>query len=289
MLPFRYNRTGAATLLLCGWLMACHNSSQPENATSSASSPASDAALAATVLKEQTVSVHVDGDTLICYLAYNDTIKGKRPAILVIPEWWGINEYPRKRARMLAQLGYVAMAVDMFGKAKVADSPSQAMAYSGPFYKNPQKAKIRIDSAIAKLKTFDVVDPDKIGAIGYCFGGGVLLNTVRLGDDLKGIVSFHGTLLGTPARKDLLRTRILVCHGNADSFVTAKDVALFKKQMDSIGASYTFIGYDGATHAFTNPESTLNGQKYKLPLAYNPKADTASWNAMREFFASVFR
>jgi dienelactone hydrolase len=180
------------------------------------------------------------------------------------------------------------MAVDMFGNDRVADSPSAAMAYSGPFYKNPEKGKVRIDSAIARLKTLDVVDPNNIGAIGYCFGGGVLLNTVRLGDELKGIVSFHGNLIGTPARKDLLKTKILVCHGNADQFVKPEEVAKFKKQMDSIGASYTFIGYDGATHAFTNPESTVNGQKFKMPVAYNAKADTASWGAMKDFFASVF-
>jgi dienelactone hydrolase len=277
----------AGSLLLSGFAIACNNSTQQPGA---ATQPPADSTLASTVLKETTVSVHADGDTLICYVAYNDTIKGRRPAVLVIPEWWGLNEYPRKRARMLAQLGYVGMAVDIYGKGRVADSPASAMAYSGPFYKDPGKAKVRIDSAIAKLKTFDVVDGNRIGAIGYCFGGGVLLNTVRLGDnDLKGVVSFHGNLIGTPARKDLLHTKILVCHGNADQFVTAKDVAEFKKQMDSIGAEYTFIGYDGATHAFTNPDATAIGQKFKMPIAYNAKADTGSWNAMKNFFASVFR
>jgi dienelactone hydrolase len=283
MIANYYLKLGAAGLSLCGLLIACNNSSQQHEAATAA-----DSTLTSTVLKEQTVSVHVDGDTLICYLAYNDSIKGKRPAVLVIPEWWGLTEYPRKRARMLAQLGYVAMAVDIYGDARVADSPAAAQAYAGPFYKNPEKAKIRIDSAIAQLKTFDVVDPNNIGAIGYCFGGGVLLNTVRLGDDLRGVVSFHGSLIGTPARKDLLRTKILVCHGNADQFVTAKDVALFKKQMDSIGASYTFVGYDGATHAFTNPDATVIGQKFNMPIAYNPKADTSSWNAMKDFFAGLF-
>ena len=283
MTASNYLQLGAFSLL--GFLIACNNSSQQPGTTTSAA----DSGLTSAVLKEQTLSVHVDGDTLICYVAYNDSIKGKRPAVLVIPEWWGLTEYARKRARMLAQLGYVGMAVDMYGNGRVADSPSAAMAYSGPFYKDPQKAKVRIDSAIARLKTFDVVDPNNIGAIGYCFGGGMLLNTVRLGDDLKGVVSFHGSLIGTPARKDLLRTKILVCHGNADQFVTAKDVAEFKKQMDSIGASYTFIGYDGATHAFSNPEATELGQKFKMPIAYNAKADTASWNAMKDFFATLFR
>jgi dienelactone hydrolase len=268
-----------------GLLIACNNSSQQPGTTA----PVADSTLTSTVLKEQTLSVYTDGDTLICYVAYNDSIKGKRPAVLVIPEWWGMTEYPRKRARMLAKLGYVGMAVDMYGNGRAADSPAAAMAFSGPFYKDPQKGKVRIDSAIAKLKTLDVVDPNNIGAIGYCFGGGVLLNTVRLGDDLKGVVNFHGSLIGTPARKDLLRTKILVCHGNADQFVTAKDVAEFKKQMDSIGASYTFIGYDGATHAFSNPDATELGQKFKMPIAYNASADTASWNAMKDFFATLFR
>lgn len=272
-----------ASLLAGAFLVACNNNSrQPAATTSDATAPVP------AVLKEQTVSVKADGDTLICYLAYNDSIKGKRPAILVIPEWWGLNEYPRERARMLAQLGYVAMAVDVYGDDRVADSPSTAGKYAMPFYRHPEKAKARIDSAISKLKTFDVVDPDNIGAIGYCFGGGVLLNTVRLGDSLKGIVSFHGNLIGVPPGRNLLRTKILVCHGNADQFVTPKDVALFKKQMDSIGAVYTFIGYDSATHAFTNPASTATGQKFKMPIAYNPKADTASWNAMKDFFAGVF-
>ena len=280
-----YLKSCFVCLAFCGWISACHNASQPSD---TATGQAADTASAPTVLKEQTVSVHTDGDTLICYLAYADTIKGKRPAVLVIPEWWGINEYTRKRARMLAQLGYVAMAVDMYGGGKIADSPAMAMRYAGPFYKDPAKAKVRIDSAIARLRTFDVVDGNRIGAIGYCFGGGVLLNTARLGDDLKGVVSFHGSLIGTPARKGLLRTKILVCHGNADQFVSARDVAEFKKQMDSIGASYTFIGYDSATHAFTNPDATAIGQKFKMPIAYNAKADTASWAEMKKFFASLW-
>ncbi|HEV2355878.1 MAG TPA: dienelactone hydrolase family protein [Puia sp.] len=264
-------------------LGACHS-----NSTKEASASATEQVPVPAVLKEQTVSVPADGDTLICYLAYNDSIKGKRPAILVVPEWWGLNEYPRMRARMLAELGYVAMAVDVYGNDRVADSPSAAQAYATPFYTHPEKAKVRIDSAISRLKTFDVVDTAHIGAIGYCFGGGVLLNTVRLGDSLKGIVSFHGDLLGLPPTRNLLRTKILICHGNADKFVTPKAVALFKKQMDSIGAPYTFIGYDGATHSFTNPASTANGIKFKMPISYNPRADTASWNAMKDFFAGLF-
>jgi dienelactone hydrolase len=275
-----YAKWMAGSLVLATLFTACNNSSQSDTTA---------AAKDSAVIKEEDVTFSGDNATMKGFVAYNDdTSKGKRPAVLVIPEWWGLNDYPKMRARMLARLGYVAMAVDLYGDGKVADNPDSAGAWAGPFYKDPGKAKARIDAAIAKIKTYGIVDTSNIGAIGYCFGGGVLLNTARLGDELKGVVSFHGSLIGVPARKDLLKTKILVCHGNADQFVSMKDVAAFKKQMDSIGASYTFIGYDSATHAFTNPASTANGQKFHMPIAYNAKADTASWDAMKSFFAGLF-
>jgi dienelactone hydrolase len=266
---------------VCLLMAACGNNTSNPTAAAPAGGDSSG-------IKEETISFPADSANLQAFVVYNDSIKGKRPAVIVIPEWWGLNDYPKMRARMLAKLGYVAMALDIYGDGKVAETPDSAQAYATPFYMHPEKAKARIDAAIAKLRTYDNVDTAEIGAIGYCFGGGVLLNTARLGDDLKGVVSFHGSLIGTPARKDLLRTKILVCHGNADKFVTPDMVAAFKKQMDSIGAAYTFIGYDSATHAFTNPASTVNGQKFHMPIAYNGKADTASWEAMKTFFAGVF-
>jgi dienelactone hydrolase len=271
----RYLLPGSLVLSL--FFIACNNSSSVKTDTASTGG-----------LKEETISFPADSAQLKAYVVYPDSVKGKRPAVLVIPEWWGLNDYPQKRAHMLAELGYVAMALDVYGDGKVADNPDSAGAYAKPFYMDPMKAKIRIDAAIARLKMYDHVDTAKIGAIGYCFGGGILLNTVRLGDDLKAIVSFHGSMPGVPARKDLLHTKILVCHGNADKFVTPDAVNKFKRQMDSIGASYTFIGYDSATHAFTNPASTATGKKFNMPIAYNPKADTASWNAMKDFFHGVF-
>jgi len=240
-------------------------------------------AAGASVLKEEPVSIQADSATLNCILVYDDSIKTRRPAVLVIPEWWGLVDYPKMRAKELAKMGYVALALDVFGNGKIAQDPKEAQALTAPFYMHPEKAKARIDAAIAQLKTYPQVDTNNIGAIGYCFGGGVLLNTARLGDELKAVVSFHGSLLGTPARKDLLKTKILVCHGNSDSF-TNSQVPEFKKQMDSIGADYTFVGYDNATHAFTNPASDENAKKFNMPIAYNPKADSASWNAMKDFF-----
>jgi dienelactone hydrolase len=282
MISINYPKWIAGSLLLTSTFAACNNSSQQDTSTT----PAKDSVA---TIKEENISFTGDGATMHAFVAYSDSGSAKKPAVLVIPEWWGLNDYPKMRARMLAKLGYVAMAVDIYGDGKVAETPDSATAWSGPFYKDPAKAKARIDAAIAKIRTYAMVDSAKIGAIGYCFGGGLLLNTARLGDDLKGVVSFHGSLIGTPARKDLLKTKILVCHGNADQFVSQKDVAAFKKQMDSIGAQYTFIGYDSATHAFTNPASTANGQKFHMPIAYNAKADSASWDKMKDFFADLFK
>jgi len=245
-------------------------------------------AAGASVLKEEPVSIQADSATMNCYLVYDDSIKNRRPAVLVIPEWWGLVDYPRMRAKELAKLGYVALALDIFGDGRIGHDPKEAQALTAPFYAHPEMAKARIDAAIARLKSYPQVDTTNIGAIGYCFGGGVLLNTARLGDELKAVVSFHGSLLGTPARKDLLKTKILVCHGNSDSFVNSQ-VAGFNKQMDSIGADYKFVGYDNATHAFTNPASDENAKKFNMPIAYNPKADSASWDEMKDFFKKNLR
>jgi dienelactone hydrolase len=270
----------AAAALAAVVFMSC-NSGEPKK-EEQATAPAM------AVLKEEPVSIQADSATMNCYMVYDDSVKTRRPAVLVIPEWWGLNDYPKMRAKELAKLGYVALALDIFGDGKIAADPKEAGALTMPFYMHPEKAKARIDAAIAKLKSYPQVDTTNIGAIGYCFGGGVLLNTVRLGDELKAVVSFHGSLLGTPARKDLLKTKILVCHGNSDSFVNSQ-VAGFKKQMDSIGADYKFIGYDNATHAFTNPASDENAKKFNMPIAYNPKADSASWKDMETFFSTTLK
>jgi dienelactone hydrolase len=269
-------------VVMAGFVMSCNSSETKQEEQAPAATPS------APVLKEETVNVEGDGATMISYLVYDDSVKTRRPAVLVVPEWWGLNDYPKMRARELAKLGYVALALDIYGDGKIANDPKSAGEMSGPFYQHPEKAKARIDAAIAKLKTYPQVDTANIGAIGYCFGGGILINTARLGDELKAVVSFHGSLLGTPAKKDLLKTKLLVLHGNSDPFVNPQ-VAQFKKQMDSIGADYKFIGYDSATHAFTNPASTENGKKFNMPIAYNAKADTASWKEMQSFFSAVLK
>ncbi len=240
------------------------------------------------MVKEENVTFKADGVTFKGYVAYGENIKGKRPAVLVVHQWWGMNDYPKMRARKLAELGYIAMAVDMFGDGKVASDPTEAREFTKPFYSNPQLAKSRLDAAIKKIKEYPQTDPTKIAAIGYCFGGSVVLNSARLGSDLIGVVSFHGGLIGAPADKNLLKAKILVCHGGSDQFVSQKDVDLFKHQMDSIGANYEFKVYANATHAFTDTASNTIAKKFNMPIEYNAQADYNSWEDMKAFFATIF-
>jgi dienelactone hydrolase len=239
-------------------------------------------------IKEQVVTYNSDGITFKSYVAYDENISGKRPAILVIPEWWGLNEYARHRARQLAGLGYIAMAVDMYGDGKTASNPQEAQAFTKPFYSDPQLAKARLDEAIIQIRKNKFTDADNIAAIGYCFGGNVVLNAAKLGADLKGVVSFHGGLGGAPADKKLLKSKILVCNGEADNFVSQQSILDFKHSMDSIGANYQFRSYADATHAFTNPDATKTGKQFNMPIEYNAAADEASWNDMKTFFLDLF-
>lgn len=271
-------KSSCILLLAAFFLFSCNNSSEEKTAEPKAPK-----------LKEENISYKIDSLTMDGYIVYDENIEGKRPAVLVVHEWWGLNEYAKKRARQLAELGYIAMAVDMYGNGQRADNPADAQKLSTPFYQNPAMAKNHFDAALVKLTAYPQVDTANIAGIGYCFGGGMLLNLVRMGEGLKGIVSFHGSLVGTPADKNLLRSKILVCHGEADNFVPGTEVAAFKKQMDSIKADYIFKSYPGATHAFTNPDATAIAQKFNMPIAYNAAADTASWNDMKLFFSTLFK
>jgi dienelactone hydrolase len=243
----------------------------------------------APVIKEEAVSYGNDSAKLTGFVAYDSASVAKRPVVLVIHEWWGLNDYIKSRVRQLAALGYLAIAVDMYGDGKMGADPVEAGNLATPFYKNPALAKSRFDAALEKIKTYSQADTGKIAAIGYCFGGSMVLNMARLGEPLNGVVSFHGNLAGVPADKNLLKAKILVCHGNDDQFVKPEEVATFKKQMDSIGADYTFKQYAGATHAFSNPAATEMGQRFKIPIAYNAAADSASWKELKDFFEKIFK
>jgi len=240
-------------------------------------------------IKEDKVTYSVGDKVFKGVIVYDENLTGKRPAVLVVHEWWGLNDYPVMRARKLAELGYIAMAVDMYGEGKIAANPTEAQELAMPFYKDPQLSKTRLEAALSKLKEYKQADVSNIFAIGYCFGGSVVLNSAKLGSDLKGVVSFHGGLAGVPANKDLLKAKILVCHGGSDRFVSAKDVDTFKHQLDSIGVEYKFIVYPDATHAFTNPDATKIGKQFNMPIAYNERADKDSWNDMKMFFSETLK
>ncbi len=240
-------------------------------------------------IKTEEVSYSADSVTMKGYIAYDAKLLGKRPGILVVHEWWGHNEYARKRARMLAELGYTALAVDMYGEGKQAAHPDDAGKFAGEVMKNLEVGKTRFLAAMELLKKHETVDAENIGAIGYCFGGATVLAMARMGVDVKGVVSFHGSL-ATPARakEGDVKARVLVCHGAADVFISKEDVDALKKEMRDAKVDFKFVAYPGAKHSFTNPDADENGKKFAIPIAYNAKADKASWNDMKAFFKKTF-
>ena len=223
------------------------------------------------------------------YLAEDTAVKGKRPAVLVVHEWWGHNEYARKRAMMLAELGYVALAVDMYGDGKTAGHPDDAGKFAGEVMKNKAVGEARFNAALDFVKQQPLVDTTRIAAIGYCFGGGVVLHMARKGSDLKGVASFHGSLAtDAPAQAGAVKTRILVFTGEADKMIPPEQVAAFKDEMTKAGASFRVVVYPGVMHSFTNPDADKLGAQFKLPLAYDKKADEDSWAQAKKFFTEIF-
>ena len=242
----------------------------------------------ASSVKGEEVAYTDGSNTLKGYVAYDEKKQGKRPAILVVPEWWGNNDYTRIRVRMLAELGYIAIAVDMYGDGKIAANPTDAQTYATPFYKDPKLGKSRIEAAIRKIKSYPQTDASKLAAIGYCFGGSMVLNAAKMGLDLKGVVSFHGGLAGVPATLGNTKAKILVCHGGADNYISDAEIKNFKDNLDVVKAPYSFKVYEGATHAFSNPVATEIGKKFNMPIEYNEAADKQSWNDMKDFFKTIF-
>ena len=222
------------------------------------------------------------------YLAYDANIKGQRPGVLVVPEWWGVNDYARKRAVMLAELGYTALVVDMYGNGKLAMNPEEAGKLSSEVMKNIGVARERFMAAFEFLKGQPTVEPKRTVAIGYCFGGGVVLNMARQAVDLKGVVSFHGSLAAVePAKPGSVKPKILVLTGGDDKLVPLEQVEAFRAEMKKADANFQVISYPGAKHSFTNPEADALGKKFNIPIAYNADADKKSWNEMKTFLAAV--
>ena len=241
-------------------------------------------------LMGEEVTYSTDTINMKGYLAYDANQEGARPGILVVHEWWGHNDYARKRADMLAEMGYTALAVDMYGDGKTADHPDDAGKFSSEVAQNIESGEARFNAALDLIKSHPTTDPNNIAAIGYCFGGGVVLHMARSGSDLRGVVSFHGSLgTETPAQEGAIKAAVLVCHGADDPFVPAEHVEAIQTEMEAAKADFTFKSYPGAVHSFTNPSADSVGAKFELPLKYDQAADEQSWQEMQDLFARIFQ
>lgn len=235
------------------------------------------------------VSYQVDGVELKGYLAKPKGLVKKTPGILVVHEWWGHNDYARRRAEMLAESGYIAFALDMYGDNKVADHPKEAKQFMQEATSNPQILLARFNAALDLLRQQEYIDVENIAAIGYCFGGAVVLNMARAGSDIKAVVSFHGSLATqTPAIKDTVKAKVLVLHGGNDALVPADQVQAFEEEMQAANVDYELVTYEGVDHSFTNPAADEIGEKYSLPISYDQQADDDSWQRMQALFKQVF-
>ena len=271
-----------AILAIAFLMVACGGSASTEGETDNSNEP---------MLASEQINYSTDSTNMIGYLTYDEHQEGKRPGILVVHEWWGHNEYARKRADMLAELGYVALAVDMYGDGKVAEHPEDAGQFAMSVMGNFPTARARFQAAIEALKSNPNVDPNQIGAIGYCFGGSVVLAMANAGIDLDAVASFHGGLQlpVMPGAEGPVKAKVLVANGADDPFVTAEQIEAYTSAMDSLGADYKLINYEGAKHSFTSPEADANGEKFEMPLAYNEEADVQSWEEMKALFAEAFK
>ncbi|MBB2496614.1 dienelactone hydrolase family protein [Aquipseudomonas ullengensis] len=229
-----------------------------------------------------------DGTQLIGYFAWDDAITGKRPGVIVVHEWWGLNDYAKRRARDLAALGYSALAIDMYGDGKHTEHPKNAMAFMNAALANSAVAKARFETGLELLKAQPQTDASRLAAIGYCFGGKVVLDMARQGVPLAAVVSFHGALVtATPATPGSVKAKVLVEHGAADSMVKPQQVADFKQEFDKAGVDYRFVSLPGAKHSFSNPGADAH-QGHGLDVGYQKEADERSWADMQALFKQVF-
>ena len=226
--------------------------------------------------------------TMNGYIAYDENMQGERPGVLVVHEWWGHDEHARNSAEKLAEMGYVALAVDMYGDGRMADHPEDAMQFSGEVMGNFDEAQMRFQAAMETLQNHNMVNTEQIGAIGYCFGGSVILAMTHAGVDLDGVVAFHAGLQLPVMPEEQVDTDILILNGADDPMVSNEDIKSLTSMYDDLGISYDFINYEGATHAYTNPAADSLGREFDLPLAYDAEADEQSWERMKSFFDELF-
>lgn len=238
-------------------------------------------------IQSKTISYNLDGVTYQSYSAFNGDSNEKKPVVMVIPEWWGLNDYAKTRANQLAELGYLAMAMDFYGDGQVVDHPNEAEKLASPFYQDSAKAKHVFEAGLEAIKSESNADVSKIAVMGYCFGGAMALNMGRQVPNLKGVVSFHGNLM-TGVKPNNNQVKFLVLNGEADSFVSKDEIKAFENEMDSAKIEYKLIHYPGALHSFTNPNATEVGKKFGMQIAYNQEADEKSWEELVSFLKEIF-
>jgi dienelactone hydrolase len=237
-------------------------------------------------VQSETLHYEDAGVALTGHLYWDDAVEGERPGILVIHEWWGLNDYARQRARRLAELGYVAFAADMYGNDRVTDRPDQAREWMQEITVDPELWRQRAAAGLAQLRSSERVETDEIAAIGYCFGGGTVLQMAYGGTDIDGVVSFHGSLPAAPEESyGKVEPEILVLHGQADSFVGPDVVLNFQEKLEAADANWEMDIYGGVRHGFTNPDAADYGIDN---LQYDAQADARSWQRMQAFFDELF-
>jgi dienelactone hydrolase len=233
----------------------------------------------------ETVEYRQDGTVMQGLLAYDEALPGKRPGVLVVHEWWGLNDFAKHKAAELAGLGYAALAADMYGNGRTTADPEEAARLAGDLRGNPELLRARARSALEALAAAPRVDPQRLAAIGFCFGGTTVLELAYSGADLAGVVSFHGGLPRTqPDDLKRLKARVLVLHGADDPHVAAADIAAFEQAMRQAGADWQMVYFGGAVHGFTNPAT---GHNKASGVAYDARAARRSWRYMQDFFQEI--
>jgi len=241
-------------------------------------------------IKTEEIKYTVADKEFTGYLAYDDSITTKRPGVLVLHEWWGHNDYARKRTRMLAEMGYTAFALDMYGSGVLADHPDNAKSFMQAMFSDMDNTKARFEAAHSLLMNHETVDKNKTAALGYCMGGGLSLAMARASEPLDGFIVVHGSLgTKTPAQPGQIKGKILVLTGAEDPFVPPEQVEGFEKEMDAAKVDYELVIYPGAKHSFSVKGSDKIGEKFNMPLAYNEAADKDSWKRIQAFLEGIFK
>ncbi len=238
-------------------------------------------------IREETVTYDHAGQTLNGYLVWDDAASdGARPGVLVAHEWWGLNDYARKRARMLAEQGYVAFALDMYGEDRVTGHPDQASEWMKQITNNVDRWQDRAQQGLEVLRERPEVDRERIAAIGYCFGGATVLQLAYTGAPLDVIASFHGSLpVPSPEQSQAIDGHVFIAHGADDGFVPEERVDRFRKALDAGEVDWFMSIYGGARHSFTNPEADAVGMDN---LAYDEAADRRSWSTLLDVLDEAF-